>query len=51
MTELTHNSSPGRADWHGELPRLSLLAFVGLLIVVVGIASACAQMYYEGDEG
>jgi hypothetical protein len=40
MTALTDRSSPGRADWQRELPRLSLLALVGLLTVWILIALA-----------
>ena len=40
MTELTDQSSASRAGLPGDLPRLSLLALVGLLIIWIAVSLA-----------
>jgi hypothetical protein len=51
MTELTdRSSSAGRVGWHGDLPRLSLLALVGLLAAWIVLALAGADGIGAGDD-
>jgi hypothetical protein len=50
MTELTDRSSAGRASWQGDLPRLSLLALVGLLATWIVLALAGADGVGAGDD-
>jgi hypothetical protein len=50
MTELIDRSSPSGAGWSADLPRLSLLALVGLLTVWIVIALAGGDGIGAGDD-